>query len=64
MIIEDTFVPMADLTSPRVEQPLESFEQTIVIDELTDAVKTTGFGEHFHQIIGLFGSIMLGLLCH
>ncbi|NQY62566.1 MAG: hypothetical protein HRT38_02395 [Alteromonadaceae bacterium] len=61
MIIEDTFAPMAELQEPRVAQPLETFEQTVFIDELTDKVKSDGFGPHFHQIIGLFGSIMLGL---
>ena len=61
MIIEDTFAPMAELQEPRVQQPLESFEQTVFIDELTDKVKSEGFGPYFHQIIGLFGSIMLGL---
>lgn len=61
MLIEDTFVPMAELTEPRVNQPLESFEQTIFIDQLTDEVEQKGFGEHFHTIIGLFGSIMMEL---
>lgn len=61
MIIEDNFSPMAELQEPRISQPLESFEQTVFIDELTDKVKTEGFGPYFHQIIGLFGSIMLGL---
>jgi hypothetical protein len=61
MIIEDTFAPMAELQAPRVAQPLETFSQTEFIDELTDKVRTDGFGPHFHQIIGLFGSIMLGL---
>lgn len=61
MIIEDTFAPMAELQAPRVAQPLEFFEQTLFIDELTEKVRTEGFGAHFHQIIGLFGSIMLGL---
>ncbi|NQY35820.1 MAG: hypothetical protein HRT37_12785 [Alteromonadaceae bacterium] len=61
MIIEDTFAPMAQLQEPRVAQPLESFEQTVFIDQLTDKIKDEGFGPHFHQIIGLFGSIMLGL---
>lgn len=61
MIIEDTFVPMAELKAPRVAQPLETFSQTHFIDELTDKVRDDGFGPHFHQIIGLFGSIMLGL---
>ena len=61
MIIEDTFEPMADIQPPRVAQPLEHFEQTIFIDQITEQIKTDGFGPHFHQIIGLFGSIMLGL---
>lgn len=61
MIIEDTFAPMAELQEPRVQQPLENFEQTVFIDQLTDKVKSEGFGPYFHQIIGLFGSIMLGL---
>ncbi|WDE02325.1 hypothetical protein [Thalassomonas actiniarum] len=61
MIIEDNFTPMTPLQQPRISQPLESFAQTEFIDELTDKVKHEGFGPHFHQIIGLFGSIMLGL---
>ncbi len=61
MIIEDTFAPMADLQAPRVAQPLASFTQTEFIDEMTEKVRDDGFGPHFHQIIGLFGSIMLGL---
>lgn len=61
IIIEDTFTPRAELQAPRVTQPLESFEQTWAIDELTAAVKNDGFGKHFHDIIGLFGSIMLEL---
>ena len=61
MIIEDTFAPLAELQEPRVAQPLESFAQTVFIDELTDKIKSDGFGPYFHQIIGLFGSIMLGL---
>lgn len=61
IIIEDNFSPRAKLGEPRVTQPLESFEQTFVIDQLCEAVKQDGFGKHFHQIIGLFGSIMLQL---
>lgn len=61
IIIEDNFNAKAPLGEPRVTQPLPSFEQTFVIDELCDAVKNVGFGRHFHQIIGLFGSIMLQL---
>lgn len=61
MLIEDTFSPMAAIQSSKVQQPLEQFEQTAFIDELTDDVINTGFGHHFHQIIGLFGSINLGL---
>lgn len=61
MLIEDTFEPVADLSEPRVNQPLERFEQTIFIDQLTDEVQQNGFGEKFHMIIGLFGSIMIEL---
>lgn len=61
IIIEDKLSPRAPLGEPRVSQPLPSFEQTFVIDELCEAVKIDGFGKHFHQIIGLFGSIMLQL---
>ncbi|SFC32027.1 hypothetical protein [Pseudoalteromonas denitrificans] len=61
ILIEDNFSIRANLTEPKVKQPLESFAQTFVIDELTEQVKHTGFGAHFHQIIGLFGSIMLEL---
>jgi hypothetical protein len=61
IIIEDTFTPRMELKAPRVTQPLASFEQTFAIDELTEAVKKDGFGPHFHNIIGLFGSIMLQL---
>lgn len=61
MLIEDNFAPMADLSEPRVNQPLESFEQTIFIDQLTAEVEQDGFGKNFHTIIGLFGSIMIEL---
>jgi hypothetical protein len=61
IIIEDNFTARKALGEPRVNQPLESFEQTFVIDQLCKAVKQDGFGQHFHQIIGLFGSIMLQL---
>jgi hypothetical protein len=61
MIIEDNFKSMAELKSTRVALPLESFEQTLFIDQLIEQIKRQGFGENFHQIIGLFGSIMMGL---
>ncbi len=61
IIIEDDFSARKPLIAPRVTQPLGSYEQTFAIDELTEAVKTDGFGAHFHNIIGLFGSIMLNL---
>ncbi len=61
ILIEDNFSARASLTEPKVKQPLETFDQTFVIDQLTEQVKTTGFGANFHQIIGLFGSIMLDL---
>ena len=61
MLIEDSFEPMAALSEPRVNQPLESFEQTIFIDQLTAEVEQNGFGDKFHTIIGLFGSIMIEL---
>jgi len=59
ILIEDNFSAKPALIEPKVSQALPSFEQTYVIDQLTDQVKLTGFGPHFHQIIGLFGSIML-----
>lgn len=59
ILIEDNFSAKPALTKPKVNQPLPNFEQTYVIDQLTEQVKSTGFGPHFHQIIGLFGSIML-----
>lgn len=61
MLIEDTFAPMKEIQASKVQQPLEQFEQTTFIDELTDDVVNKGFGHYFHQIIGLFGSINLGL---
>lgn len=61
IIIEDSFNDMEALKPPQVELPLESFEQTQFIDQLTEQIKTQGFGQDFHQIIGLFGSIMIGL---
>lgn len=61
MLIEDTFAPMAEVQPAKVQQPLEQFAQTTFIDELTDDIINKGFGQHFHQIIGLFGSINLGL---
>jgi len=59
ILIEDNFSAKPALIKPKVSQPLPSFEQTYVIDQLTEQVKSTGFGPHFHQVIGLFGSIML-----
>lgn len=61
ILIEDTFAPMQDVQASKVQQPLEQFEQTTFIDELTDDVVNKGFGHYFHQIIGLFGAINLGL---
>lgn len=59
ILIEDNLSANPALTAPKVNQALPSFEQTYVIDQLTEQVKSKGFGAHFHQIIGLFGSIML-----
>lgn len=59
ILIEDNFSQKPALVPPKVGQPLPTFEQTYVIDQLTEQVKDVGFGEHFHDIIGLFGSIML-----
>ena len=59
ILIEDNFSIKPPLVQPKVGQALPKFEQTYVIDELTQQVKLTGFGPQFHQIIGLFGSIML-----
>lgn len=61
ILIEDDFSQRLPIGEAKVKQPLPSFEQTFVIDELTQAIKETGFGPHFHNIIGLFGSIMLNL---
>lgn len=60
-LIEDDFSQRLPIVEAKVKQPLPKFGQTFVIDELTEAIKETGFGPHFHQIIGLFGSIMLNL---
>jgi len=59
ILIEDDFSQKPPLVEPKVGQPLPEFEQTYVIDQLTEQVKEVGFGKHFHDIIGLFGSIML-----
>lgn len=61
ILIEDNFQQRLAPTQAKVKQPLPKFEQTFVIDELTQKVRDTGFGPQFHQIIGLFGSIMLNL---
>ena len=61
ILIEDNFSQRLPMVPAKVKQPLPQFEQTFVIDELTEKVKETGFGPQFHQIIGLFGSIMLNL---
>lgn len=61
IIIEDNFTDIASLKETRVALPLEKFQQTEFIDGLIEQVKTQGFGENFHQIIGLFGSIMMAL---
>ncbi|WP_144392889.1 hypothetical protein [Pleionea sediminis] len=61
IIIEDSFEPISPLKPSSVQQSLPKFEQQFVIDELVSAIKEDGFGKHFHNIIGLFGSIMLQL---
>ncbi|MCO7225539.1 hypothetical protein [Pleionea sp. CnH1-48] len=61
MIIEDNFAERRELREPSVKQPLEEFEQQFVIDQLIDKVKEEGLAPHFHELIGLFGSIMLSL---
>lgn len=61
MIIEDPLTERAPLKSARVEQPIEHFDQTWVIDEIIDQVRLEGLDRQFHKMIGLFGSIMLDL---
>jgi len=61
ILIEDDFSQRKPLGEAKVKQPLPKFAQTFVIDELTQLVRETGFGPQFHQIIGLFGSIMLNM---
>ena len=61
MIIEDPLTEPAPLREPSVKQPLEQFEQTFVIDQIIDKVRDEGLAHHFHEMIGLFGSIMMSL---
>ena len=61
ILIGDDFSQRLPHVEAKVKQTLPHFEQTFVIDELTEKVRETGFGPQFHQIIGLFGSIMLNL---
>ncbi|WP_226647817.1 hypothetical protein [Microbulbifer variabilis] len=61
MIIEDPLTALAPLREPSVKQPLEQFEQTFVIDLIIDRVRNEGLADHFHEMIGLFGSIMMSL---
>ncbi|WHI49615.1 hypothetical protein P3339_14170 [Microbulbifer sp. MLAF003] len=61
MIIEDPLTDLAPLREPSVKQPLEQFEQTYVIDQIIDRVRDEGLSGHFHEMIGLFGSIMMSL---
>ncbi|WP_444927534.1 hypothetical protein ACJJI4_06950 [Microbulbifer sp. TRSA002] len=61
MIIEDPLTELAPLRDASVQQPLEQFEQTFVIDQIIDTVRDEGLDNHFHNMIGLFGSIMLSL---
>ncbi len=61
MIIEDGLKPLAPAKEARVKQPLEQFDQTFVIDAIIDQVKDEGLAPHFHNMIGLFGSIMMSL---
>ena len=61
MIIEDSLKPLAPAKEARVKQPLEQFDQTFVIDAIIDQVKDEGLAPHFHNMIGLFGSIMMSL---
>ncbi|ASP37673.1 hypothetical protein CHH28_02860 [Bacterioplanes sanyensis] len=61
MLIEDSLQPLAPERASSVQQPLEQFEQTWVIDQLIDCIKQEGLAPHFHSMIGLFGSIMMSL---
>ena len=61
MIIEDKLLAAQKLQPPQVKQPLESFEQTYIIDQLIDSIKDEGFADKFHELIGLFGSINMSL---
>ncbi|MCO1334747.1 hypothetical protein MO867_10390 [Microbulbifer sp. OS29] len=61
MIIEDSMQELAPLRDASIKQPLEQFEQTFVIDQIIDSVRDEGLADNFHNMIGLFGSIMLSL---
>ena len=61
MLIEDPLTPLAPPRPSNVQQPLEQFEQTWVLDEIIEAIKSEGLAPHFHNMIGLFGSIMMSL---
>ena len=61
MLIEDPQTEIAPLREATVKQPLEEFEQTWALDQMVESVKAEGFADHFHNIIGLFGSIMMSL---
>jgi hypothetical protein len=61
MIIEDSLKEIAPAKEARIKQPLEQFDQTFVIDEIISKIKDEGLAPHFHNMIGLFGSIMMSL---
>lgn len=61
MIIEDSFKSLAELKQSSISQPLEKFDQLVFVDELIDEVQKNGLAGKFHQIIGLFGSVLLNL---
>lgn len=61
MIVEDPLSELAPLKEPRIEQPLKQIEQIYAIDRVIDAVRSEGLIKYFHEMIGLFGSVMISL---
>ena len=61
MLIEDPLQPLAPPRASNVQQPLEQFEQTWILDDTINRIKNDGLAPHFHNMIGLFGSIMMSL---
>lgn len=63
MIIEGGYQkqPIERQLPPLIERPLGEFPQTPAIEHKLELIRKEGFQDHFHELIGLFGAIMMTL---